>query len=192
MGIFSGWVRRRQWRALLDRCDVLILDTETTGFSKAAEVIEIAILDTTGAVRFEALSMSVGSIPAAASDVHGLTRAALRKAGAPAWPEYHDAVARLFRGAALVRAYNAEYDARLLEQTAARHNLRWPPVTLRCVMEAYAEHRGVPGRKGGYRNHKLQDALAYEGASVAGPAHRARGDTLATLAIMRVIAGRKM
>ena len=49
--------RRPTWAALLDRTDVLILDTETTGLGGRAEVIEVAMIDTTGTVRFEALSI---------------------------------------------------------------------------------------------------------------------------------------
>ncbi len=36
------------WSALLDREDVLIVDTETIGISNQSEVIEVAVLDTTG------------------------------------------------------------------------------------------------------------------------------------------------
>ena len=41
-----------QWAIWLDRPDVLIIDTETTGLGNKAEVIEVAVLDTTGAIRF--------------------------------------------------------------------------------------------------------------------------------------------
>ena len=53
---------RRDIPALLDRKDILIIDTETTGIDARAEVVEIAAVDTTGALRFRALSIPVGPI----------------------------------------------------------------------------------------------------------------------------------
>ena len=48
------------WPDLLKRADVLILDTETTGFTDQSEVIDVAVLDTCGTVRFDRLSMPEG------------------------------------------------------------------------------------------------------------------------------------
>ena len=70
-----------------------LLDTETTGLGNRAEVVEAAVLDTTGAVRYEALRLPVGRIPWAASDIHGLTRAKLTAAGARPWLGVHGELA---------------------------------------------------------------------------------------------------
>ena len=51
-----------RWKSLLDRRDVLIVDTETTGLDSTAEIIEIAMLDTTGKPRFEALALPAGRV----------------------------------------------------------------------------------------------------------------------------------
>lgn len=77
------------WAELLDRLDVLIIDTETTGLGERAEVIEVAALDTTGALRFHALSLPEKPIPRDASGIHGLTRRKLRAEGARPWPKVH-------------------------------------------------------------------------------------------------------
>ena len=61
-------------RDLLDRDDVLLVDTETTGLSDKAEVIEIAAIDTVGNLRLSVLSMPEGRISSGASRVNGLTR----------------------------------------------------------------------------------------------------------------------
>lgn len=46
----------KRWaRDLLNRTDVLILDTETTGLGHTAELVELAIVDTTGKVLFDEL-----------------------------------------------------------------------------------------------------------------------------------------
>ena len=64
---------------LLNRQDVLILGTETTGLGKGAEVVEIAIVGTTGATRLSTVPMPVWRINGEAIDVHGLTRKKLRE-----------------------------------------------------------------------------------------------------------------
>jgi len=189
--MFGGWRRRRRWSKRLNRADVLILDTETTGLGRRAEIVEIGIVDTTGCVVYDALVMPKGRIPRDASEVHGITRQTLRDAGAKPWPEHHQAVMDLLRAAKMIVVYNAEYDARLIVQTVERHGLTLPRrlPEWECAMLAYAEHRGVRGNHGDYRWYKLQSAVRYEGFKVPGKAHRATTDCLATLEIVRVLAG---
>ena len=67
------------WLPLVDREDVLVLDTETTGIGSSAEVIDLAVVDTTGTVRLDTLIMPNDNIPAEASAVHGLTRRMLQR-----------------------------------------------------------------------------------------------------------------
>ena len=185
--------RRVSLGSLLNRTDVLVLDTETTGFGPKAEVVEITIIDTTGAVRYDELVMPQGSVSTGASNVHGLTKVLLRKEGARPWPEHHAKVVRLLSQASVICAYNTDYDDRLLEQTTARYGLSWPKWDYWCcMMLAYAEERGIahPKRSGEYRWHKLADAMKYEGLSFTGKAHRARSDAMATLDIMRRLASK--
>ena len=174
---------RAQWEAILDQDDVLILDTETTGLGARAEIVEIVMLDTTGAIRFEALSMPVGRIPREASDIHGLTRAALQREGARPWPEIHPDVVSVLSGAAIVVAWNAPYDSRLLSQAAERHNLLVPDLPW---LDLLADYRII--RPGG--RHRLTDAADRESVS-PGTAHRALGDCRTVLSVMRAVAGRR-
>ena len=58
---------------MLNRTDVLILDTETTGLGLEAEIIEIAVIDTAGAVLVDTVSLPQDDVPKAASGIHGLT-----------------------------------------------------------------------------------------------------------------------
>ena len=76
----------RNWTSLMNRKDILIVDTETTGLHKRAEVIEVVAVDTTGKLRFNSFSMPQDSIPIAVSNIHGLTRPYLKNAGAEPWP----------------------------------------------------------------------------------------------------------
>ena len=168
------------WRGLLERPDVLVVDTETTGLGARAEVVEIVAMDTTGAVRFEALAMPAGDMPKAASDVHGLTRDTLRAGGARPWPEVWADLAPVLASAAVVLAWNADFDRRMLAQTNGRHGLAAPALPWRDLLADYRLLR--PGQRAG-----LQAAVAREGAT-AGVAHRARGDCESVLAVMRVVA----
>ena len=118
------------WAPWLDRPDVLIVDTETTGLGNRAEVIEVAAIDTTGAIRYEAMSLPVGRISAGAARVHGLSRRKLKAGGARPWPEVHAELAAVLSGAAVVFAWNAGFDRRLLSQTAERHGLNPSPVAV--------------------------------------------------------------
>ena len=48
-------------RPLLNRTDVLVVDVETTGFGDRAEVLAVAVIDTTGRVLLDTVSMPQGA-----------------------------------------------------------------------------------------------------------------------------------
>ena len=174
-------LRARDIPALLGREDVLVLDTETTGVGRNAEVIEVVAIDTTGALRFEALSFPFGPISRGSQEVHGLSAEALHAMGARPWPEVHPALVPVLREAEHVLAWRADFDARVLEQTAAFHNLAQPPVQWADVRPAYVDAR--PGGR-----HSLADAMRREGLTWEGRHHRAEADCRAVLAVMRTLA----
>ena len=123
-------VRVAELRPLLNRTDVLVVDVETTGFGDRAEVLAVAVIDTTGRVLLDTVSMPQGRIPTDASNVHGLTRSRLRSMGALPWPKVHRELVELLRDASVVVAWNVEFDRRLLHQTAKRHGLTLPGADL--------------------------------------------------------------
>ena len=174
-------------RPLLNRHDVLVIDLETTGFGERAEAIAIAVIDTTGRVLLDTVSLPQGRIPTKASDVHGLTRARLRSMGARPWPEVHAELRPLLLGAHIALAWNAEYDCRLLEQTAGRHELTLPPVVWRCVMQTEATTRDGPD---GDRAPWVKLTEAATRLRVRVPAtdvHDALSDVRTTLAVARAL-----
>ena len=173
------------WRAWLDRPDVLIVDTETNGLGNRAEVVEVAVLDTTGAVRYQSLSLPVGRIPRAVVDIHGLSRKRLKAEGARPWPEVHAEFVAVLDGAAVVLAWNADFDRRLLAQTADRHGLTLPRVPWHDLL---ADYRAMTGEQPGKGRHTLAAVVRRTGAMVDGPAHRAASDCRAVLAVMRAMA----
>ena len=174
-------LRSRDIPELLDRRDMLVLDTETTGVGRGAEVIEVVAIDTTGALRVSALSMPSGPVSQGSWEVHGMSEASLSAMGARPWPEVHPALVSTMRTAEYVLAWRADFDARVIEQTAALHNLALPPVRWADVRPAYVEAR-PSGR------HSLADAMRREGLEWEGRQHRAEADCRTVLAVMRAIA----
>ena len=174
-------------RPLLNRPDVLVIDVETTGFGDRAEVLAVAVIDTTGRLLLDTVSLPQGPIPRAASEVHGLTRAKLRSMGARSWPAVHAELRPLLFGARVALAWNAEYDRRLLNQTAKRHALILPPVAWRCAMQAEATTRDGPdGERAPWM--KLTEAATRLRVPVTG-AHNALADVRTTLAVVRALGG---
>ena len=53
--IFAPETGTSGWADLLDRSDVLICDTETSGLGKGAQILEIALVDTMGETVFSSL-----------------------------------------------------------------------------------------------------------------------------------------
>ena len=174
------------WRGLMGRPDVFIVDTETTGLWGEAEVIEAVAIDTTGALRFAAVSMPEGPVKWRATRVHGMTRVTLRKAGAAPWPAVQAQLLPVLKEASAILAWNAEFDSRMLAQTAKRHGLKWPRLPWRDLLPEYRAIRGEQPAKG---RHKLQAVAEREAAIIDGPQHRGEADCRRVLAVMAAVAG---
>ena len=165
-----------------------ILDTETTGLDDKAEIVEISIIDQLGNVVFDSLVKPQQPIPAEATAIHGITNDMV--ATAPSWADIHDELCRLISSKPLV-IYNADYDMRLMAQTAALYGLK--PVTadagVHCAMLAYAEFYGDwNDYKGSYRWQRLTNAAKQQGVVIDGVAHRALADVKMTLGVVKAMA----
>ena len=188
------------WSHLLNRPDVLVLDTETTGVSSRSEVIDIALIDTSGQIIYQGLVLPQGRIPRVVSTLHGLTRERLKSLGAKPWPQHHTAVAEVLSRASVILAYNLRFDARLLSQTAERWAM--PPDLIsdlgnsrlagRCLMREYAAWRKVAHkwRSGEWKWHTLETAYAREVGRHPRQEHRALADCRMALALMQAVAAR--
>lgn len=176
---------RKYMRKWLDQ-DWCVLDVETTGLDHEAQVIEIGIIDKQGNTLLHSLVKPTIPVPAEATAIHGLQDSDLTDT--PAWPVIHEQVCNLLADR-LVLAYNAQFDGRLVVQTAVAHGLPMPPVRTECVMELFAWWVGERTADGSFRWHNLSDAAAYFDVKFT-DAHRALGDCKATLAIVEQLAGR--
>ncbi|MGQ9555648.1 MAG: exonuclease domain-containing protein [Anaerolineae bacterium] len=165
--------------------DPLILDSETTGMGQDDQVVQVAVVDIHGNVLLNTLARPTRPISPAASSRHGITNAHLMNA--PTGAEVCRALSELLRGR-LVCIYNADFDTRLLAQTARAWGVSLPYYRAECVMKLYAEFAGEwsePHRN--WRYHKLEDAAARCGL---GPftAHDALEDARMTARLLRHMA----
>ena len=165
-----------------------ILDTETTGLDDSAEIVEISIIDQNGSVVLDTLVKPLNPIPAEVTAIHGITNDMV--ANAPTWASIHDRVLAILTSKPLV-IYNADYDLRMLAQTAELYGLRNSLIGLSagCAMSAYAEFYGEWNEvRGDYRWQRLTNAAYQQGVVVAGQAHRALADVRMTLGVIKVMA----
>lgn len=161
-------------RDIFKRDDVLILDTETTGFD--GEVIELAIInlkrETVLNQRFNPLS----EVSAGAKAVHGIGAEML--VNEPRFAECAPDVLRLLTSAGLVLIYNADFDLGRLRHTCKLHGVEMPEINTDCIMERYAQWYGEWSEYHG--SYKWQPL---------GGGHDALGDCLAALDYLHDMAG---
>jgi DNA polymerase III subunit epsilon len=186
-----------QWaRDLLARQDWCILDSETTGLGIWSEVVQLAIIDPTGAPLLDTLIKPVREIESGASAIHGITSE--RVADAPSFMEVYNLLCSALRGRAVV-VYNADFDTRMLFQTlhlafnvnkvddplhlvpreSDGERTRFGAEAWECAMLQYAAYVGDwSDYHGNYRYQKLP-----------GGDHSALGDARATLRLVQRMAG---
>ncbi|MFS7188104.1 3'-5' exonuclease [Serratia proteamaculans] len=175
----------QQW--LDNNC--LILDTETTGLGEDAEIVEITIIDSTGKPLIDTLVKPSKPIPAEATAIHGISNEMVMDA--PEWKDVFPSVDTLVSGRTVV-IYNAQYDARLLDQT----NSIWDVspefnngfADFQCAMLEYAGFYGQKSNHGGFRWQKLSAAAEQQGVTIEGAPHRALSDCLTTLGVIKAMA----
>lgn len=163
---------------LLDREDILILDTETTGMSNA-EVIEVSVINTKGDVLLDTLvKPQTTTMNPYAYRVHNISMNMLKDA--PSWPEVMPDLSAIAAHSTIL-AWNASFDAKMLEQTSNVWSVPHPKWLFVCAMRLYAKKRGIKPR--GLHKAVVDENLAHlfeEHAS-----HRALGDVRFVLEVLR-------
>ena len=178
---------------MLDREDVLIFDTETTGFAKWSEIVEISIIDTRGDVRLNTVVMPRGTVLEDVVKVHGLTKERLAEMDAPQWTDVFKKVQAVLGGAQVLAAYNFAFDRRMIEQTNQKHRTGFDPYIKMpsncCILREYKRfvRLGLTDLELPSSNNLSEAYTALTGEEPSDE-HRALPDCLATLAVMRVMA----
>ena len=166
----------REWATDLFNESFLILDTETTGLGRGSEIIEIAVLNSSGETLLETrVWPRAGRVPQSSTRVHGLTLSDLE--GAPTWPEVLLELERKLEGRRVL-AWNAPFDERMAHQSSRLYNLRPSLPHFECAMRGYAASRGV-----GTLSMRLERAAQVERVLGQPQAHRSLGDTQLVLAV---------
>jgi DNA polymerase III epsilon subunit-like protein len=157
------------------------IDTETTGLQRSDQIIELAIVATSGQVLYNKLLQPSCPISESAMNTHRITEAMVAEAKCfrEEWPEIEAAI-----GGRIVISWNWKFDERMLKQSAAAHRIEWPFINGECAMLGYTEYYSLQ------KWEKLQDACTREGIDFLQD-HRALSDTFATLQVIRAVAKKR-
>lgn len=155
----------------------VILDTETTGIGNDDVVIQLAIINLEGIQVIDTFLKPIkkAGIPKDAIAVHGITYDKLYNA--PHYKEIYSVIQEKITDKNII-AYNADYDRRLLKQTAYQEGAQRLKATWHCAMLQYARFKGQ-------WNEKRQSYI-YQKLPTGD--HSAIGDCKATLKIIEEMA----
>lgn len=163
-----------EWaRQILQRNDVLILDTETTDLD--GEIIELAIINLQGETVYNRRFKPISPISDGAKGVHGITAEMLVNE-----PRFADCKMDVFVPlitAGLVLIYNKAFDITRLRHTCKLHGVDMPNFKADCLMEWYAQ----------FVNEWSDYHESYRWQPLNG-GHSALSDCLAALAVLREMA----
>lgn len=184
-----------QWcKEVIESNNYVFCDTETTGTKRWDQIIELAIIDTAGTVLYDKLIKPTCEMNPGAFEAHHITEAMLAPARsfAQEWPDIERAIA----GRAII-TYNAEFDARMMQQSGFAQKIILKDIDYYCLMKEYAQFWNAPSKQGVWLGsqklsgnapfQKLQEACRQQGIEFE-QNHRALGDTLAALSIIKRIA----
>ena len=121
----------------------VFLDTETTGTGDHDEICEVAVIAPDGEVIIDELVKPTRPIPQSATDVHGISDADVEDA--PSMADLEPELEEVLLMGTPCCIYNADFDTRLLRQSATSGPLLdWPihPRRVHCVMELASRWHG--------------------------------------------------
>ncbi|EGK0962740.1 3'-5' exonuclease [Salmonella enterica] len=165
--------------------DPVFLDTETTGLDNTAQALEIGLVNSLGETVYHTRLKPTVSIDPGAVAVHGIRDDEL--VSAPSWPDITTQLQHHIGLRPLV-IFNADFDMRILKQTAAAHNdpARWlDTLSVYCAMRLSAGYYGTTNR---YGTISLTSAAIQAGLNWSGQAHSAVADAVMTAGVVRNIA----
>jgi DNA polymerase III subunit epsilon len=165
----------QEWAQQMIEQRALILDTETTGLDPARdEIIDIALVELDGTVVLDTLVQCQGTIPPAATKIHGIHKEMLEDQ--PTFPDmWQELSPHLVRPLVI---YNVAYDIPMLAYGALRYHIRMERPIAHCLMAHYAEYHGGPD--GSYQRLEI----ACQKLEIALGTHRALSDAQAARQVL--------
>ncbi len=169
--------------------EVYLLDTETTGLGPSDEILELAIVDLQGNTLLNTRLKPTCSISSAALSVHRINEEVLRDA--PRLADIWSDAWVLLKDRKIV-TYNASFDQAKLLRSCRVNGIstlsqlgNWY-----CAMQAYADLWRQSGYYGSYTWQSLSKACSQQNIDISDlPLHSALGDCLATLRLLKKMAG---
>lgn len=177
-----------KWAQDLLQGDFILFDTETTGIADDSEIIQVAVLSSTGETLLLSDVKPRNPIDeqGKAFAVNGIGNARLANA-----PTFAEILPRLQEALTdrIVVIFNRQFDMGRLDFECERLGIYGPRASMWCcAMLQYADYRGDPGKYGGMKWHSLENACKQMGIPVV-DAHDGLGDCRLTLALIRAMAG---
>ena len=156
----------------------MILDTETTGFSNDDELLEIVAVNLDGDVLINTLIRPQRRIPPLIQQKTGITDALC--ADKPAFADICQFLDPQLNNRQIL-GYNVSFDIRQLRNAFRRvYVAAWSPQGSACLMQAYSAYSG---------QGRVKHELACRQMRISQKqAHRALGDCLTNLALLRAMA----
>jgi DNA polymerase III subunit epsilon len=189
MAPFASRQQALEWaKAMVNRTDVLYVDTETTGVRYGQDdVIDIGIVDGSGIVLMDQLVKPLVPVPADSEAVHGISNKDLY--GSPTIADLWKDISKLLNGKLLI-SYNADFDRQMLFTAGQRRGMT-PilPIRWDCAMEAFAAFNGeLSHHRRGFKWINLGSAARSLG--IDPPAHRAVADATVCLEVVQELSRR--
>jgi len=170
---FPEWCYER-----IDLDDSVVVDVETTGLGSNDQCVEITIVGMSCEVLFSELIRPSCPIGEGAAAVHHISEAMVSTARTfkEAWKDIERAI-----GGRKIITWNAAFDARMIQQSAVASGITLRNIDYYCAMKGYSENYNFQ------KWAKLTEACAHQGIDFQ-QEHRALGDALAALEIIRAMA----
>lgn len=169
--------KETQWAAeRVRKRDFIVLDTETTGVSRVAEMVELSIVHARGHAVYDGFIRPKYKIIRSATATHGITNE--KVADAPVLADEWERIQEALLSEPWLIIYNKQFDERILKQSTFVNKLK--PFTLPRVDDLMLRFARWSGgwntNKHGYRWAMLDSG------------HRAMGDCLACVALVEKMA----
>ncbi|MBR2215011.1 MAG: 3'-5' exonuclease [Selenomonadaceae bacterium] len=176
---------------MADLTKLICFDTETTGLSKAAEILQLSIVDGTGQILFnELIKPSRATAWPEAERVHHITPDMV--ADKPEMSAFRSDIEAILAAAQYYIGYNVKFDLRMLKQCGISMTaFHRPGCQVIDVMQHFAPIYGEwNASRGGFCWKNLETCAAYYNYDWGDEkAHGALADTKATLYCFKKMKG---